>query len=52
MPGGLPTEHGYTYGFTALGIATAGAAVAAFLVPRHHQHVKEDVPQPAYAEAP
>jgi hypothetical protein len=52
MPGGLPTEHGYTYGFTALGIATAGAAVAAFLVPRHHQHVEEDVPQPAYAEAP
>ncbi|GIH15613.1 MFS transporter [Rugosimonospora africana] len=57
LPSGLPAEKGYTYGFTALGIATAGAALAAFLVPRNHQHADEHEAQPtileeeAYAEA-
>jgi sugar phosphate permease len=49
LPTGLPAEKGYTYGFTALGIATAGAALAAFLVPRNHQHTGE---QEASAERP
>lgn len=55
LPNGLPTENGYRYGFAALGIASAGAALAALLVPRHHQHEAEpDLTardEEAYAEA-
>jgi EmrB/QacA subfamily drug resistance transporter len=34
LPGRLPAENGYTYGFAMLGLAGVGAALAAFLVPR------------------
>ncbi|MBE1492746.1 MFS transporter [Plantactinospora soyae] len=35
LPGGLPAESGYTWGFAALGVASIGAALAALLVPHH-----------------
>jgi hypothetical protein len=55
LPSGLPSENGYRYGFAALGIASIGAALAALLVPRDHQHVAEPAlpirAEEAYAEA-
>ncbi|MEV4760775.1 MFS transporter [Micromonospora sp. NPDC049559] len=43
LPGGLPTERGYTYGFAALGVASVAAALAALLVPRYHEaHAAEE----------
>jgi MFS family permease len=55
LPSGLPTENGYRYGFAALGLASVGAALAALLVPRNHQHVAEPAlpirAEESYAEA-
>jgi predicted MFS family arabinose efflux permease len=38
LPSGLPKESGYSYGFAVLGAVCVAAALAALLVPRHHQH--------------
>ncbi len=52
LPSGLPTESGYSIGFAVLGLACVGAALAALLVPRNHQHVPEPtLADESYAEA-
>jgi predicted MFS family arabinose efflux permease len=37
LPGGLPTNSGYTYAFGAVGLASIVAVLAALLVPRHRE---------------